>query len=570
MPTIRTKFVAEGEKEYKDALKNIDNGMKVLQSESKKLAAQFEDNADSVEALSAKHKNLDESVLSLKDKLELQEEQLKKVGAAYGEADERTMRMKKTVIDTETALIKAEKELKSNADALKKYSDETGEAGDKSKGLGDMLDELGSKFGVSLPDNIKGTLDGMAKIDNQSVALIGTFAAVAAAIVSVEKALIDLTVQQAEWAKEIESGSSQLGMSTESYQQLDYVMQSVGYSMEQAKGDISALAEKAQDAADGSGEAAEMFDRLGVSVMNADGTMKSQTQLFAEVYNSLALMSDVTERNAIASKLLSTTGEEAVIPMLEKYGVAVGQAASAAPIVSDDDIQKLSSLGDALGTFESKIEAAKSEIAAEFAPSLEQVLQIVGNLAVKFAEFASDTGLVSLFGTIIELAGNLLQALEPVLDILEQLKPVFQAIGGVLALFADAIKVAVNAVGALTDALDYLFSFGQKGFNTDNIQNIANVLNGTNSSFGRWVESVAYNAAGTDNWRGGLTWVGENGPELVNLPQGSQVLTNQASRGVSGDVFNISVNMSQISDIQKLIDMLNNYRLSVRMGYGGK
>ena len=80
---------------------------------------------------------------------------------------------------------------------------------------------------------------------------------------------------------------------------------------------------------------------------------------------------------------------------------------------------------------------------------------------------------------------------------------------------------------------------------------------------------MAHNAAGTDTWRGGLTWVGENGPELINLPKGSQVLTNQESRSVGGDTFNISVNMSQISDIQKLIDMANNYRRSVRMGYGG-
>lgn len=413
------------------------------------------------------------------------------------------------------------------------------------------------------------TLDGMVKIDGQSMALIGTFAAVAAAIVVVEKALIDLTVQQAEWAKEIESGSSQLGMSTESYQQLDYVMQSVGYSMDQAKGDLSALAEKAQDAASGSGEAAEMFDRLGVSVTNTDGTMKSQAQLFTEVYSALAQMSDVTNRNAIASKLLGTTGEEAVIPMLEKYGRAIERVASAAPIVKDEDIQKLAFLSDSLGMFEAKMEAAKSKVAAAFAPALEQVIQIVGDLAMQFAEFAADTGLVDLFGTIIELAGNLLQALEPVLDILNLLKPVFQAIGGVLALFADAVKVVVNAVGALTDTLDYLFSFGQKRFDTSNIQSIANVFSGTDSSFGRWMGSVAHNAAGTDNWRGGLTWVGENGPELVNLPKGSQVLTNQESRSVGGDTFNISVNMSQISDIQKLIDMSNNYRRSVRMGYGG-
>ena len=34
------------------------------------------------------------------------------------------------------------------------------------------------------------------------------------------------------------------------------------------------------------------------------------------------------------------------------------------------------------------------------------------------------------------------------------------------------------------------------------------------------------NAHGTDNWRGGLTWVGERGKELVNLPRGAQVIPN--------------------------------------------
>ena len=34
------------------------------------------------------------------------------------------------------------------------------------------------------------------------------------------------------------------------------------------------------------------------------------------------------------------------------------------------------------------------------------------------------------------------------------------------------------------------------------------------------------NANGTDHWRGGLSWVGERGPELVNLPRGSQVVPN--------------------------------------------
>ena len=40
---------------------------------------------------------------------------------------------------------------------------------------------------------------------------------------------------------------------------------------------------------------------------------------------------------------------------------------------------------------------------------------------------------------------------------------------------------------------------------------------------------IGRNAKGTDNWRGGLTWVGEEGPELVELPGGSRILPNRES-----------------------------------------
>lgn len=56
--------------------------------------------------------------------------------------------------------------------------------------------------------------------------------------------------------------------------------------------------------------------------------------------------------------------------MLEKYGMALGQAASAAPIVSDENIQRLSSLSDALGEFENRINTAK----ATLPPSLPRLL----------------------------------------------------------------------------------------------------------------------------------------------------------------------------------------------------
>jgi hypothetical protein len=44
-----------------------------------------------------------------------------------------------------------------------------------------------------------------------------------------------------------------------------------------------------------------------------------------------------------------------------------------------------------------------------------------------------------------------------------------------------------------------------------------------------WVPDIPGNALGTNFWKGGLTWVGERGPELVNLPNGSRIFNNEES-----------------------------------------
>lgn len=51
---------------------------------------------------------------------------------------------------------------------------------------------------------------------------------------------------------------------------------------------------------------------------------------------------------------------------------------------------------------------------------------------------------------------------------------------------------------------------------------------------------IGHNASGTDNWRGGPTWVGEQGPELLNLPRGSQIIPNSVARGGAGGAIQIN------------------------------
>lgn len=130
---------------------------------------------------------------------------------------------------------------------------------------------------------------------------------------------------------------------------------------------------------------------------------------------------------------------------------------------------------------------------------------------------------------------------------LRQLNAVSSQIGSALAnSFADAIlegkslnevlnqllkslaRMAINA------AFMSIFSPGAGG-------GVAPIL----SFFG-----IGKNAEGTDNWRGGPTWVGEHGPEIVNLPRGAQVVPNAIASRVAGgstisNIFNVAGDVSQ-------------------------
>ena len=62
---------------------------------------------------------------------------------------------------------------------------------------------------------------------------------------------------------------------------------------------------------------------------------------------------------------------------------------------------------------------------------------------------------------------------------------------------------------------------------------------------------IGHNATGTRNWRGGLTWVGEKGAELVNLPGGSQVYTHEESMNMlrnANSKQGISISIGKIAE----------------------
>lgn len=546
MPNVRTRFIAEGEKEYRQALGNINGSLNILNAESKRLQEQFKGNEDSLEALTATNKNLNKIVDELTKKQELQQERLKKLTEAYGENDARTMRMAKAVKDTEAALLKQKRALEESKDAVENFGQEESKAEENTQDLGDALNDIGGKFGISLPKEMTNTLNGMLKIDTQTLETIGTFAALAAAVAEAEKALISLTIESAAYADEILTQSTVTGLSTEALQEYQYAAELVDVSLDTLTSSQTKMIRSMDAARRGSKEQAEAFDKLRIGVQNADGTLRDSQEVFGEAIDALGAISNETERDAIAMTIFGRSARD-LNPLIKagsdglreltqeahNVGYVMGEEALDALGAVDDQLQRMNRSGEAL----------KNQIAVGMAPAVENLMKKGTDLFVRLQEAAEGSGILEVFGALLDVVS----ALEPLFDVLfgtaEDGVPVLQTLALALGVLADALTIVANTIAIVIELFKQLFNLiSGKGFDDSNLtrygENIAKVFSDEGASARAWSggfgRNIGRNADGTDYWPGGLTWVGERGPELVSLPQGSRVYSAEDSRSMGG------------------------------------
>lgn len=95
---------------------------------------------------------------------------------------------------------------------------------------------------------------------------------------------------------------------------------------------------------------------------------------------------------------------------------------------------------------------------------------------------------------------------------------VVQAVGGSFSLIGDLVKLPINnTIGLINTAL--------AGIGKIDVSIPDWVPGVGGKSFGPDIPEIPLLAKGTNNFGGGIAIVGEQGPELVNMPQGTQVTT---------------------------------------------
>lgn len=125
--------------------------------------------------------------------------------------------------------------------------------------------------------------------------------AVVTAVVAVVSKVKDLIVETANYADQIGDLAEKWGFTTREIQEFDYWATMNGTTLDSLLTGMRGLVNQAEAGSDA-------FDKLGVSVRNADGSLKDQKTLFLETIDALQKIDNQTERNALQFEVFGRAG----------------------------------------------------------------------------------------------------------------------------------------------------------------------------------------------------------------------------------------------------------------------
>lgn len=595
--TVKARVELDGEKQYKQALSELQKGNQVLGSEMRKLQAEYKGNTESTEFLTKKGELLERQLLQQRDKVQTLRDALANAAQQYGESSDKTQEWQIKLNNAEAAQYDLEASIRENNEALQ-GEDTT------MQGLGDTVSDLAGKLGIQLPEGATKALNGMKGLSAGTVAAMSAAVGGVVALVKGVQQLHQTTLEAAANVDEILTESMTSGLSTQTIQQLKYAENLIDVSYSTITSTLTKLTRNMAEANTGNAALAESFASLGVSILNTDGSLRSAEEVFYDVVDALGGIENTTQRDAAAMDLLGKSAQELNPLILQGSGALRELAAEAEAtgyVLDESQLKKLGEVDDAYQELQLQIEATKNQLAAEFAPTSKQVMEDFTRFVQAAGNILTQSGLVKGVGELVQYATALLQPVGALLGLapqvtqsLQPLYTVLHGIAGVFAWIADAGNAAVGLLTGFTSAgrtrLNTALGLNARYGMYSNMQRWSGDADrwedwrnssysgyaaqnyGYDSATGRYYDRetgnyiYGANASGNDNWRGGLTWVGENGPELAFLPRGSRILSAQESRGMGGDTFNITIDARSVQEFNDIIEIARSARLRARMG----
>ena len=350
---IGPKIGIDGEKQFRKDIADINQSLKTMASESKAVASSFDETTTAEEKYAKQAEVINRQIEAQKDKLALLEKGLMESAAKYGEADARTQKWQQAVYDATTALNDMEHGLDGLNDGVEENVDSLEDAEDAATGWADVMK------GQLLADAVKAGLSKMVDL-----------------VKSAASALWDASKAGAAYADNIITLSATSGLSTDVLQEYQYMADLVDVSVDTITGSLTKLTNNMNKAKDGTGDAADAFAELGVSIKNENGQLRKNEDVFNDVIDALGKIDNETERDAKAMTIFGKSAKD-LNPIIKAGKDTLEDLAKEAHdtgyVLSGDALTALGKQQDAMDRFAKRTEAASNAFATKLAPTVSKV-----------------------------------------------------------------------------------------------------------------------------------------------------------------------------------------------------
>ena len=247
-------------------------------------------------------------------------------------------------------------------------------------------------------------------------------------------------------ADEMSKAASKFGIPIEELSRLKYAADLSDVSLQGLGTSVGRLSKNMVSAASGAGPMADAFTAAGIAVQNADGSLRSSSDVLDDLADKFASMPDGAEKTALAMQLMGRSGAE-MIPLLNGGSEALAKMKAEADTFGQVFTAEMGGQAEAFNDNITRLQGAFANLSADLtAKLLPYLTQFTDWLVANGPQLATNAG------NFIDFAAKVVAA--------------FGSIAPALTAFSEGMHIVVRGIADAGTAATNLAAQVSAGFNS--------------------------------------------------------------------------------------------------------
>lgn len=393
------------------SLKGVDKSLKNTQSVLKDVNKLLKLDPANTELLTQKQKALKSAIAETKDRLQ----QLKDAQGGVAKGTPEWDALQREIIATEQNLKGLEKE----------YREFGSVSAQQIKAAGQAMQDFGNK--------VSGVGDKLMPISGAAAGAL--------------TALGGLAYKAVQSADDLNTLAKQTGFTTDEIQKMQYASDLVDVSFDDIAGALKKLKPKIT-------EDNEALAELGVTVTNADGSIRDANDVFFDAVEALSKIDNETERDQKAMELFGKSADS-LAGIIDDGGAALKEYGKEAEdlglVMGGDTLDALNEVNDTIDQMKAQSTGSLAKLGATLAktmaPALDKVVKLVDKATKALSKLTPEqtemilnvVGIVAAIGPALKIGGKVISTIGSVTKVIGTLVGV---LGGPLTIAIAAVVAA--------------------------------------------------------------------------------------------------------------------------------